>query len=123
MTISEKGYDTEKMLEFFYKIQRTNNIMQWMPASYCVPVAMTPAQKKTLVRSKLSRIRKKCYLRKDKNATNEYVREVHKYLRIFKPKRREREKWERKIQKTCNDVAVTPLDREEDVAVTPLDRE
>ena len=106
MTISEEGNNTEKILEFFYKIQRTNNIMQWIPANYRVPEvnygsfmqiavpkekAMTSAQKQVMIRSKLSRIRKKCYLRKDKNAANEYAREVHKYLRIFKPKTRGKE--------------------------------
>ena len=124
MRISKESDDIEYILKFLYNIQRTNNIMQWIPARKRIPVvkygpsqdgsfmqiavskekAMTSTQKQVMIKSKLSRLRKKFYLRCDENTANEYVREVHKYLRIFKPKRREKEKWERKIQKTCIDI-------------------
>jgi hypothetical protein len=124
LKIKEESDDIEDILKFLYNIQRTNNIMQWIPARKRIPVvkygpsqdgsfmqiavskekAMTSAQKQVMIKSKLSRLRKKFYLRCDENTANEYVREVHKYLRIFKPKRREKEKWERKIQKTCIDI-------------------
>ena len=124
LKIKEESDDIEDILKFLYNIQRTNNIMQWIPARKRIPVvkygpsqdgsfmqiavskekAITSAQKQVMIKSKLSRLRKKFYLRCEENTANEYVREVHKYLRIFKPKRREKEKWETRIQKTCNDV-------------------
>ena len=111
MRISKESDDIEYILKFLYNIQRTNNIMQWSTdrvARKRIPIVvskekvMTPA--KQVIKSKLSRIRKKFYLHHDEHTANEYKREVRKYLKVFKPNRKERKKWETKIQKTCNDV-------------------
>ena len=126
MKISKESDDMD-VLKFFYNIQKTNNIMQRSKdrvARKRIPVvkygpsqdgsfmqidvsrgkSMTSAQKQVMVKSKLSRLRKKFYLWCDEHTANKYVQEVHKYLRTFKPKRREKEKWERRIQKTCSDI-------------------
>ena len=122
MRISKESDDIEYILKFLYNIQRTNNIMHacrkripvvkygpsqdgsFMQIDVSREKSMTSAQKQVMVKSKLSRLRKKFYLRCDENTANKYIQEVNKYLRTFKPKRREKEKWERRIQKTCSDI-------------------
>ena len=61
-------------------------------------------EKKVMIKSKLSRIRRKFYLHHDANTALIYEKEVRKYINKFKPKRREKQKWERRIFQTCNDI-------------------
>ena len=88
---------------------------------------------KKQIESKLSRIRKRCYIALDaENAADfakVYSKEVEKYLRRFKIARREHTKWKNKMKQTTNAVLKITMDSvnekecHEDTGVAVLKRE
>ena len=108
--------DIESFSKLLYKIQAVN--VQMMATSERLsPVVTTRektlvAPKKKIIKSKLSRIRKRFYLTRDENTAVIYQREVDRYVRNFKMTPHEQNGWKKKIEQTYNDVK--PLvDKEE----------
>ena len=69
---------------------------------------------KKQVKSKLSRLRKRCYIALDTEIAADFARvynkEVEKYLRRFKIARREHDKWINKMKQTTNAVLKITMD-------------
>jgi hypothetical protein len=108
--------DIESFSKLLYNIQAVN--VQMMATSERLsPVVTTRektlvAPKKKIIKSKLSRIRKRFYLTRDENTAVIYQREVDRYVRNFKMTPHEQNGWKKKIEQTYNDVK--PLvDKEE----------
>ena len=108
--------DIESFSKLLYDIQAVN--VQMMATSERLsPVVTTRektlvAPKKKIIKSKLSRIRKRFYLTRDENTAVIYQREVDRYVRNFKMTPHEQNGWKKKIEQTYNDVK--PLvDKEE----------
>ena len=108
--------DIESFSKLLYKIQAVN--VQMMATSERLsPVVTTRektlvAPKKKIIKSKLSRIRKRFYLTRDENTAVIYQQEVDRYVRNFKMTPHEQNGWKKKIEQTYNDVK--PLvDKEE----------
>ena len=88
---------------------------------------------KRQVESKLSRIRKRCYIALDAEKAADfakvYSKEVGKYLRRFKIEKREHSRWKNKIKQTKNAVLKITMDSvngkecHEDTGVAVLRRE
>ena len=108
--------DIESFSKLLYNIQAVN-VRMMATSERLSPVVTTRektlvAPKKKIIKSKLSRIRKRFYLTRDENTAVIYQREIDRYVRNFKMTPHEQNGWKKKIEQTYNDVK--PLvDKEE----------
>ena len=101
--------DADSLSKLLYKIQAVNVRMMASAPERQDPVVRTKekfflAPKKKIIKSKLSRIRRKFYLNRDENTALIYINEVKRFVRSSKMRTHEQNRWKQKIEQTYDDI-------------------